>query len=111
MTPFKAYIAGPMTGLPNFNRPAFFEAAEKVRSLGYKVWNPADCRDINFRTDLTWPDYIRRAIKALADCDLIVLLPGWSYSKGAILEHHIAKTLGMPRVSIEDMTCVGAGRS
>jgi len=38
----RIYIAGPMTGLPEFNYPAFNAAAEYLRSLGHHVENPAD---------------------------------------------------------------------
>lgn len=37
----KVYIAGPMTGLPEFNYPTFFAAEEYLRSHGAKVMNPA----------------------------------------------------------------------
>jgi hypothetical protein len=36
------YIAGPMTGYPNFNFQAFHDAAAKWKALGWKVWNPAE---------------------------------------------------------------------
>jgi len=35
------YIAGPMSGLPEFNYPAFFAAAEQLTAAGYDVLNPA----------------------------------------------------------------------
>lgn len=37
----RIYIAGPMTGIPEFNFPAFFAAQEMLVRKGYKVWNPA----------------------------------------------------------------------
>ena len=38
----RVYIAGPMTGLPDFNYPAFNAAAAKLRALGLEVLNPAE---------------------------------------------------------------------
>ena len=35
------YIAGPMTGRPDFNHPAFFNAALKIAANGHRVLNPA----------------------------------------------------------------------
>ena len=36
------YLSGPMTGLPDFNRPAFHAAAAALRAQGYVVINPAE---------------------------------------------------------------------
>lgn len=38
----RIYIAGPMTGLPDFNFPAFNDMAAILRGLGYHVENPAE---------------------------------------------------------------------
>ena len=35
----RIYIAGPMTGLPDFNYPAFNAAAARMRALGFEVEN------------------------------------------------------------------------
>lgn len=37
----KIYIAGPMTGLPEFNRPNFHLMATRLEKEGYSVLNPA----------------------------------------------------------------------
>lgn len=38
----RVYIAGPMTGLPDFNFPAFHAAAAAWRAAGWEVFNPAE---------------------------------------------------------------------
>ena len=38
----KVYIAGPMSGLPELNHPAFFEVAEAFEEGGWEVFNPAE---------------------------------------------------------------------
>ena len=38
----RIYLAGPMTGLPEFNYPAFHAEAARLRQLGYHVENPAE---------------------------------------------------------------------
>jgi hypothetical protein len=101
------YIAGPMSGYPEFNFPAFFAAQKKLEAEGWKVWNPAAKEE-----DLETPemesfakgdsaglvsegwDY-RGAFKW--DCEKVIygnaiyMLPGWEYSPGATAEHAIAK--------------------
>ena len=88
----RVYISGPMTGLPDLNFPAFHRAARSLRRLGLDVVNPAE---INPDAALPWQQCMRADIKALCDCDVIALLPGWENSKGAHLELHIAHRLGL----------------
>lgn len=38
----RLYLAGPMTGLPDFNYPAFHAAAAAWRAAGWTVANPAE---------------------------------------------------------------------
>ena len=80
-----------MSGLPEFNFPAFNEKAAKLRAMGVDVINPAEFGE---ELGLEWHQYLRKDIRALMDCDAIHMLPGWSHSKGARLEHHIAMELG-----------------
>lgn len=89
----RTYIAGPMTGLPDFNHPAFNAAAAALRAQGRTVINPADHGVV---TGAAWADYVRADLALLAGCETIYLLPGWSRSRGAMLEHHVARALGMP---------------
>ena len=88
----RIYIAGPMTGLPELNFPAFNAEAKRLRSLGFDVVNPAE---VNPDHSMPWAECMRRDIAELVTCDAIRLLPGWKSSKGATLEHHIAERLGM----------------
>lgn len=53
--------------------------------------NPAESGE---QPGATWEDYLRRDILSLMECQTIHMLPGWTRSKGARLEHHIATTLG-----------------
>ena len=92
----RVYIAGPMSGLPDFNYPAFNAAADLLRTHGVGVLNPADIEFSNRSgRPQAWDWYMRRAIQMVSKADGIALLPGWEASKGANLEHDIAKALKM----------------
>lgn len=86
------YIAGPMTGLPEYNYPAFHLMAARLRGLGYSVLSPAE-HDLG--TDKPRELYMRRGLELLMKSDMVVLLDGWSASKGAVLEVDVAKALGL----------------
>lgn len=86
----KIYIAGPMTGLPELNYPAFVSLAAQLRADGHAVINPAEnpvppCG--------SWLGYMRMSVAQVATVDCVVMLPGWEASRGATLEHHIATQL------------------
>ncbi len=88
------YIAGPMSGLPDLNFPAFHAAAAKYRALGHTVINPAE---INPDPNAGWEKCMRADIaQMVTHCDMVIMLPWWEKSRGAKLEHHIAAALGMP---------------
>lgn len=85
------YIAGPMSGMPDFNRPAFNTAAAKLRDAGYQIINPAE-------TELhpgSWLQYMAHGIDRLLAADGIALLDGWMLSQGAKLEIAIAERRGI----------------
>lgn len=99
------YIAGPMTGYPNFNFDAFHKAAVKLRAEGWTVYNPAEKDE---EVDLN-PKAVKTGDAALAikkgfdfreayswDLDKVIngngvyLLKGWEKSHGARGEHAAA---------------------
>lgn len=92
------YVAGPMTGLPEFNYPAFNAAAETLRLKGYDVNNPVDAELANPTpgTPQSWDWYMRHALRMVLDSDGIAVLDGWRSSKGATLEVRVAQALQMP---------------
>jgi hypothetical protein len=91
------YIAGPMTGLPEYNYPAFEEAATRLRRRGRDVCSPHEINTESAadRGCRQWYEYMVDGVRALLDCTDIVLLDGWELSRGAALELEIAKSLGM----------------
>lgn len=91
------YISGPMRGLPEFNVPAFNEAAKKLRSAGYNVLNPAEINE-EIGHDQHISVYIKRDLIALVQNNVVgmVMLDGWQKSEGANIEASIAKCIGIP---------------
>lgn len=88
----RIYIAGPMTGLPDLNFPAFNAAAAQLRAVGYHVENPAE---INPDKEAEWIDCMERDLPQLMTCDAVFALPGWRNSKGARIEVCVARAKGM----------------
>lgn len=70
----RIYIAGPMTGLPELNFPAFHAAAKVLRAQGHHVENPAK---INADPKAQWIGCMRADIARLAtfDAQLSTTLP------------------------------------
>jgi hypothetical protein len=101
------YIAGPMSGIPNWNYDAFNAAAYQLSREGWDVRNPA-AKDqemgydqteakatgdtkrsieegvFNFREAFEWD------IKQILNGDAIYMLKGWEASPGACAEHATA---------------------
>lgn len=102
------YLAGPMSGLPQFNFPAFLNVAEKLRLQHYTVISPAELDDdvdlANAMASIdgspgksgrSWGDFLARDVKVVADmCTGVILLPGWENSRGAKLESFVALLCG-----------------
>lgn len=92
------YITGPMTGIKDFNYPAFDAAAERLNTCGYDVANPADTERLNPTPGRPqpWRWYMRHALALVINSDGIATLPGWTASPGASLEVYVARRLSLP---------------
>ena len=84
------YIAGPMSGLPDFNRAAFHKAAAELVERGRVVLNPATLTD-----GLSEHAYMDIGIAMLRSAEAIYLLDGWEQSAGARAEAALAEKLGL----------------
>lgn len=88
------YIAGPMSGYPSYNFPAFYSAARSLRACGYEVVSPAEMHT-ELPGLLPWSEYLRRdLIELLSFTNGVALLPGYERSRGASLEVSVASALG-----------------
>ena len=110
----KIYIAGPMSGLPNFNRDAFNAEAHRLLGLGHVALNPAILPD-----GLEQHEYMAICSEMVKMADQLVMLPGWERSKGARIEHDLARGLGfwvmeanafLPMASAGTACTMGASR-
>ena len=103
------YLAGPMTGIPQDNLPAFVEAADSLRDSGYAIITPIEFetaeviqavidnpeKTFNEVAGTTWGGALARDVEIISDeVDGIVFLPGWDKSKGARLEAFVAILAG-----------------
>jgi hypothetical protein len=97
----KIYLAGPMSGYPEWNFPAFMAAEDYVRLLRVGVVNPA--RAFGGKTDIDWHICLSLCVRRLVrECDQIWMLPGWTKSRGAVIEHLVARGLGLEVNYLDD---------
>lgn len=87
-TPKRIYIAGPMTGIDEYNYPEFNKAEALLKSVGYEVLNPA-----RQGFGKQYHEYLELAIADVFACDGIALLPNWEESPGAKAEVALADAL------------------
>jgi len=95
------YLSGPMTGIPEWNFPAFHSAAADLRAKGWTIVSPAE---LTTDTSKSWHECLRTDLRALCDCEGLILLPGWEHSNGAHLELHVAHRLGLKILLYKDLT-------
>jgi hypothetical protein len=103
------YVAGPMTGLPELNFPAFDEATAQLREAGYEVINPAEFDRLfgivptpnGSTTEAEFHAAMRRDIPLVMKADGVALLHGWRTSRGANVEHDVARAIGNKAMMVE----------
>jgi len=94
----RVYIAGPMRRIEFYNFPAFHEAEQHLKDLGYEVVSPArldleagfmmshlpDDHDWSeMPPGMDYEETMARDLEALDTCDAIYMLRGWHTSQGA----------------------------
>jgi hypothetical protein len=90
-----------MSGLPEFNHPAFHAAAAQLRAAGYIVTNPAE--DSLPQDDTPWIDHMRRDITLMmARSNAVATLPNFGASRGALAEVRLAKGLNFPVMTVAE---------
>ena len=110
----RTYIAGPMTGYPLYNFPAFIEAAKYLRDF-YEIVSPVDltinlwlslglildkkdwmnCINNSVEKAIDKMAYLRKDLSEIARCDCMVFIEGWKGSEGAAKELKMAQLLNL----------------
>jgi hypothetical protein len=102
-----------MTGIAEFNFPAFDAVASRLRQEGHRVISPAEmdradgfnekgCTGHETLTVEQRRRFARNDIDALLKVDGIILLPGWRNSTGATNESKVASWLGLDAFEVTD---------
>lgn len=110
------YLAGPMTGIPEYNAPAFRRAAVRLREKGLLVISPVEMDEADglsleseaaHNGEWDWAQALARDIRVIMqEADAVVVLPGWTKSRGAFLETETAYAKGIPVLRYPDLTLV-----
>lgn len=105
----RMYLAGPMSGYPDYNFPAFFKYAAELRAKGHFVFSPAENDYALYGPDfLEHPERATYA-KCLEDdlrwicryAEVIALMPGWEKSSGVKVEKALADVLKLEIIYLD----------
>lgn len=81
-----------MAGLHNNNLEAFEEYANALRARHYDIVSPHEIEP--GVPDPEWEDYLRADLRhGLLICNAMILMPGWTRSRGVALELEVASKL------------------
>lgn len=100
------YISGKMTGEPNYRNIFSFAKSYCINKYNTtEIINPVDISDmITYKHAFSEEDsfkeenrkiYLKTDLQYLMNCDSIYMIYNWRKSRGAKLEHTVAKELGL----------------
>lgn len=113
------YLAGPMSGIPQFNYPEFHRIAAELRDAGYSIISPAEQDSPEMQKAAlassdglvdgqmpvdgpgivmageNWGQVMARDVRLIFDyCDGVIVMNGWEKSRGSRLEVFVANLTG-----------------
>lgn len=102
----RIYVIGPVTGRPDNNIDAFYDARKRLMALGHDVDLPHDF----VPSTASWEDAMRISLWHLATgrgdgrpyFDGVARLDGWQESRGAALESACAVAFGIRTMDLAD---------
>lgn len=101
------YLAGPMSGVPEFNHVGFADAEAYAAERGWRVVSPRStdpthegpCGGGEMQATAAgahpWECWVKASLRMMLTCQAVLLLPGWQASRGARLERSVAESCGM----------------
>jgi hypothetical protein len=98
------YIAGPYTAESREGEDENIKSAARIAAdyikRGWAVFCPHTMsvtidREFNKDRMIDWNDWMTMDLHWLSKCDAIHMLPGWTKSKGAVMEYMFAQALGL----------------
>lgn len=88
----KIYISLPISGHPEAE---VREHADRIKAaLSRAGHRPVSPFDIYAGRNPQYADYLCADLRALADCDAIILCDGWQFSRGCRIERTFAEEFG-----------------
>lgn len=94
----KAYIAGRITGDPDYKRK-FDHAKACLDAEGFVVLNPAELPE-----GMRHSDYMRICMAMMDTADVVAFLPGYTQSKGARLAWAYCQYVSKTTMYLEQMS-------
>ena len=95
--PLKVFLSGPISSRLETYKAEFDDAARIVSEAGHLPLNPA-----TLPIGMENRDYMRICLAMLDSADLLLQLPGWGKSAGAIAERTVAMKTGVESLTLED---------
>lgn len=95
--PLKVFLSGPISSRMETYKEEFDDAARIVSEAGHLPLNPA-----TLPIGMENRDYMRICLAMLDSADLLLQLPGWGKSAGAIAERTVAMKTGVESLTLED---------
>lgn len=105
----RVFLSGPMSDDPvTFHVHDFVDAHMRMKRAGaHEVYNPAIQWLYEKGPERSHEEYMRVCVNELTSeypgYDLLVSLPGWQHSNGAIAERAIARWCGIECVDLKDV--------
>lgn len=96
----RIFISGGISGIPDY-KYNFQQARYKLHAAGYEVEDPS----LNVgEPGWGWEQWMKQSIAQMLTCDGVAMLPGYQYSRGALVEMHLANDLRMDVRTVDEWT-------